>query len=109
MSANALAICWAPTLIGQTSTSGAGTLFVQECIEWAESLFPESEYPKLENQGLSFNFTDRATELKCKAKLAQQNIEDEYGFIGRNQNTQAVVSSVAESQAHNVLNSIRYA
>ena len=41
MTAHALAICWAPTLIGSTSTSGLGTQFVQRLIEEAQYFFPD--------------------------------------------------------------------
>ena len=101
MSANALAICWAPTLIGHTSTSGVGTFFVQECIEWAEFLFPDDSYPKLENQTLDFNFSKRASELMEKQKKNNENISDDYGFIGRE------VVSNNEQQAQSVLNQIK--
>lgn len=101
MSANALAICWAPTLIGQTSTSGVGTFFVQECIEWADDLFPDNHFPKLEQQGLDFKFSQRATELMERNKNKSDNVSDDYGFIGRD-----VVSS-NEQQAQSVLNNLK--
>ena len=109
MSSNALAICWAPTLIGQTSTSGVGTFFVQECIEWADFLFPEEQYPNIVNQGLDFQFSQRATELRERNRSDKDNISDDYGFIGREVGVSVPNpgSNNNEAQAHSVLSSIR--
>jgi len=50
MSANALAICWAPTLIGRPYPDGKGTFTVQEMIEHADQIFTNQDYPELEKK-----------------------------------------------------------
>ena len=78
MSANALAICWAPTLIGTASTQGEGTLFVQEMIEHAHHVFTDDKY----GETLDFDFKKRSAELMEKAKLNRKasNPDEIYGF-----------------------------
>ena len=83
MSSNALAICWTPTLIGNTSTSGTGTFFVQECIESAEWFFPDDAFPLLHNQQLDFSFVKRAQDLMNRQRYQTENSKNDYGFIGR--------------------------
>ena len=50
MSSNALAICWAPTLIGRPYPDGKGTFCVQEMIEHADQIFLVKDYPELEKK-----------------------------------------------------------
>lgn len=63
MSSNALAICWAPTLIGTASTSGQGTFFVQEMIEYAHNVFTDEKFPQL-----NFNFKQKSAKLMSEAQ-----------------------------------------
>jgi len=81
MTAHALAICWAPTLIGSTSTSGLGTQFVQRLIEEAQYFFPDEDYPLLLNQNLDFGFSERAAFLQSQKEKKQHAKNDDYGFL----------------------------
>ena len=88
MSANALAICWAPTLIGTASTQGEGTLFVQEMIEHAHHVFTDDKYNTLD-----FDFKKRSAELMEKAALTRKvsNPDEIYGFTAYSRHDSAML------------------
>jgi hypothetical protein len=101
MSANALAICWAPTLIGRPYPDGKGTFTVQEMIEHADQIFTNHDYPELEkkfdfdtnqktlmrpsNHKISRGDNERANEVLAGAYRKKQPIPNPgITFVGQN-------------------------